>query len=304
MISPDKWQIVIWGHPLHSHTHSYIHNAFDRAFRHLGFRTHWLHNDHPDLNQIDFARSIFLTEGQVDQNIPIRDDCFYILHNCYDEKYKTASLQNKTMVLQVYTDDVLKYNMSKIDDCIYADYGGRGLYMPWATDALPHEIETYKPSIPFNRNSKKVFWVGTVGGGEFGNIDEITPFKRACEENQISFEQVGGRSVENGIDLIKQSYMAPTIVGSWQGRVGYIPCRIFKNISYGQFGLTNSARVYELFQHKIVFNNDTSRLFYDAKERLENIQLNELIDLMDFVKNKHTYISRINTILDFIDKVS
>ncbi len=30
MINIDK--VVIWGHKLHSHTHSYIHNAFLVAF--------------------------------------------------------------------------------------------------------------------------------------------------------------------------------------------------------------------------------------------------------------------------------
>ena len=26
-------KIIIWGHPLHSHTHSYIHNGFFIAFK-------------------------------------------------------------------------------------------------------------------------------------------------------------------------------------------------------------------------------------------------------------------------------
>jgi hypothetical protein len=31
-------QIVIWGHKLHTHTHSYIHNAFFRAFQKMGYK--------------------------------------------------------------------------------------------------------------------------------------------------------------------------------------------------------------------------------------------------------------------------
>jgi Lrp/AsnC family transcriptional regulator for asnA, asnC and gidA len=30
-------KVVIWGHKLHSHTHSYIHNGFYIAFKHLGY---------------------------------------------------------------------------------------------------------------------------------------------------------------------------------------------------------------------------------------------------------------------------
>ena len=35
-------RVVIWGHPLHSHTHSYIHAGFARAFEYLGFEVLWV----------------------------------------------------------------------------------------------------------------------------------------------------------------------------------------------------------------------------------------------------------------------
>lgn len=100
--------------------------------------------------------------------------------------------------------------------------------------------------------------------------------------------------------LITSAYLAPAIVGEWQKKVGYIPCRIFKNISYGQLGVTNSRHVYELFDHKIVYNPDTYQLFFDAKKRLETITLDEIYELMDLVKTKHTYVNRIQTILDYL----
>ena len=75
-------QVVIWGHKLHSHTHSYIHYGFCRAFSHLGYRTLWLDNN-DDLSGIDFAHSLFITEHQVDQKMPLRDDCYYFVH-CSD----------------------------------------------------------------------------------------------------------------------------------------------------------------------------------------------------------------------------
>ena len=301
-INKENWKVVLWGHKLHSHTHSYIHNAFVRAFKHMGYQTFWFDNN-DNVSNFDFKNSLFITEGQVDKNIPIRDDCFYVLHNCTDKKYTQLREKNTSITLQVYTDDVWKYNIPQIEACIHYDIPGRGLYMPWATDLLPHEIEVNKPQITFNKTSKKISWVGTVGGGEFGNINEINNFKIACAENNILFSQTGNISVAENTKLIRRSYMAPTIVGTWQHKVGYIPCRIFKNISYGQFGLTNSIRVSELFQHKIVHNNDTYQLFYDAKSKLENMQLSELHSLMDLVKEKHTYINRINTILDFIEKL-
>jgi hypothetical protein len=53
---------VIWGHKLHTHTHSYVHEGFFRAFQYLGYRTHWL-DDSDDVSGLDLAGAVFLTEG-------------------------------------------------------------------------------------------------------------------------------------------------------------------------------------------------------------------------------------------------
>jgi hypothetical protein len=302
------YKIVIWGHKLHSHTHSYIHNAFYLAFMHLKYKTYWFDNN-DDVSSFDFSKSIFITEGQVDGNIPVRDDCLYVLHNCYDPKYQQLFQKNRCMMLQTYTDNALKDNVVKVEECIYHNVAGRCLYMPWATDLLPYQIERNKNHAlkrlpPFNKNCKVINWVGTIGAGKFGNINQIDPFKKAAAQNGIIFTQAGGRGLAETVQLIRNSYMAPTIVGEWQHEVGYVPCRIFKNISYGQFGITNSPRVHQLFDQRLVYNDDTRQLFYDGQTRLESLKLDELHALMDFVKDKHTYINRINTIFDFMEKVS
>ena len=293
-------KVVIWGHKLHSHTHSYIHQAFFRAFDRSGVAVHWF-DDNDDVSGVDFNRCLFITEGQVDKKIPLVNSSFYVLHNCYDPKYKPLFEINQAMVLQVYTDDALKYNLLKVDMCTYQDRSGKCLYQPWATDLLPDEIEANKVVMP---KEKVVWWIGTVGAGEFGNINEISPFKQACEDNGVEFKWAHNKSIEENIDLIKRSYLAPTIVGTWQHAKGYIPCRILKNISYAQMGLTNSPRVYEFLDKRIIHNNDTHQLYYDAEKYINNMQVSELHELMDLVKEKHTYINRINQILDFIEKIS
>ena len=102
------------------------------------------------------------------------------------------------------------------------------------------------------------------------------------------------------LERTANSFLAPAIVGKWQGERGYIPCRIFINIAAGQLGVTNSRRVYELFDQKIVYNTDTYQLFSDALERLRTWSLEDQYALMDVVKNKHTYLNRIETILNFL----
>ncbi len=297
-------KVVIWGHKLHSHTHSYIHGAFFAGFQHLGYCTYWLDNETAPVD-FDYANTLFLTEGQVDQNIPLRSDCIYLVHNpgC-PSKYRDL----QTAFFQVYTDDVLAYpSFEKVGPCIYFDLQGKCLYMPWATDLLPNEIEVIKSNLATVQQSRSIFWIGTVGDGRFGNREELLPFINACNENGIPFiaknSSGTGISQKEHIQLISSSYMAPAIVGSWQKEVGYIPCRIFKNISYGQMGITNSYRVYELFEGKIIYNSDSYQLFYDAQERLAQLHPDELVSLVEFVQTKHTYLNRIHTMLDFLQRL-
>ena len=299
-ISFDK--VVIWGHKLHSHTHSYVHNAFYRAFQYLNYPTYWF-DDQYDVEGFDFSKSLFITEGQVDGKIPLLADCFYLLHNTTSEKYQLLPLHN-CLQFQVYTHDVLtRPSCTQLAPCIYFDFSGRCLYMPWATDLLPNEIEQVKKHISIPVEKKSVCWIGTIGDGIFGNVEQLNPFMRACQENGISFIHRTNVSMEENQKLIESSYLAPAIVGQWQKEKGYVPCRIFKNISYGHMGVTNSEVVYELFERKIVYNSDTYQLFYDAKTKLENLQQEELLALMDFVKDKHTYINRIRLLLWSLEQV-
>jgi hypothetical protein len=293
-------KIIIWGHPLHSHTHSYIHWGFYRAFKHLGYEVYWVDNQDA-IKNIDIHNALFITEGQVDQNMPKRQDCYYILHNWNPERYQELFYNNRCILLQVYTDDCLPYAPEKIDDCIYCNVVEKMIFLPWATDLLPYEIETMKQCIREKKESA-VYWIGTIGRGIFGNNDEIADFKKACKENNITFEKNINTSMEKNIDLIQKSYMAPALQGEWQCEKGYIPCRIFKNISYGQWGITNNKIVYDLFKGKIIYNPDTYQLFYDAKMYIETASINELYELMDFVKDNHTYINRIETLLTFMER--
>lgn len=292
-------KVIIWGHKLHSHTHSYIHYAFHKTFKYLGYDTYWFDN-RDDVKDFDFHNSLFITEGQVDGNMPHRDDCRYILHNCDLKKYKALMDQGNCIVLQVYTHDCLPRNVLEIDDYTFIDVGDKCLYMPWATDLLPHEIDAIKKQVPNIQKEKMIYFVGSYMGGGFDNRTQYDAFSEACGAQGISLKQVQGVSEQENIRLIQQSYMAPALQGKWQCDVGYIPCRIFKNISYGQPGMTNSKTVYDLFKGKILYASDPSKLFEDAQAYLKNMTLEDLYAQMDTVKEKHTYLNRINHLLNFV----
>ncbi len=303
-------RVIIWGHKLHSHTHSYVHYGFHKAFKHLGYEVHWLDND-DDISEINFANSLFITEHQVDQNMPLRDDSYYVVHNSSNSKFDFIKQLNHYISIRTYHDINLKSDtLQEVEPYIYYDIPKSTLVCPWATDLLPSEIEEQKKLLlnPQKRNHFEIYWVGTIGDGEGGNIHQISPFIEACKKNHVKFihSSPWGNpiSFDENRKLIQKSYMAPTICGAWQVKNGYIPCRIFKNISYGKIGVTNSQRVYELFQKKIVYNEDTHQLFYDAKKALKNFDQSQMLELMDFVKEHHTYLNRCAHIISFIKLLS
>jgi hypothetical protein len=300
-------KVIIWGHKLHSHSHSYIHAGFFKAFKHLGYDTYWLDNN-DDVTCMDFSNSLFITEEHVDHNIPLRVDCRYILHNCSMEKYIKLFEMGNCIIMQVYDNGVMQ-KADKLDDCIFWNQQEKVLYMPWATDLLPYEIDQVKQNIQNISKQSVAYYIGYVNdGAQGGNKNKIMPFSRACAENNIRFRYFEGYlahpvSMEESMQLIQTSIVAPAIQGQWQCDAGYIPCRIFKNISYGQLGITNSKTVYDLFKGKIVYNPDTYQLFYDAKKRMETLTREELFEVMDFVKEKHTYINRIEVLLECLNKI-
>lgn len=297
----DFKKVVIWGHKLHSHTHSFIHYGFFKAFTHLGYDTYWFDNN-DNVSNFDFDNCLIITEGQVDQKLPLNNKAFYILHNCSHEKYKELFAQGRCIFMQVFTNDCFKYKLEKLEDFIYANKDERVICMPWATDLLPAEIELNKLNLTTINKKDFVFFIGTIGDGVHGNKEQIEPFIKACNENNIEFITLTNfkTTMQENKTYVQESYMSPALQGKWQCDNGYIPCRIFKNVSYGQFPITNCKTIDELFKGKAIYNQDTYQLFYDAQNKLKNLNQQELIEMMDFVKNNHTYINRINTLLKFI----
>lgn len=293
-------QIVIWGHKLYTHTHSYIHYGFHRAFNHMGYKCLWLDNQ-SNISNIDFSNTLFLTEGQVDENIPLRQDCFYILHNCNADRYKNIT---KKINLQTFTKTAIdQYKPIKMKD-EFGYYLNDGIYLCWATDLLPHEIDTEINNLSTISPKNEINFIGMP----------VYPWdivKQVCIEKKIIYRNYGGFNKSTTVSchknktLIQDSLLAPAIQSEWQVEHGYIPCRIFKNISYGKMGLTNNPVVYELFDKKLLYDSNI-RLLLDKGFNFYNIKNMDdvIIDLMKQVRDKHTYINRINALFWFINLVA
>lgn len=287
-------KFVVWGCELHRHTNSYIYAGIYKAAIAMGLDAYWL-NENSDISGMNFFDTIFVTEGQHDKGIPVRDDCFYVLHNCTDSKWN--DITNK-IFLQTYTYDAdHKWGAKPLENYPGTYVIGNGIWQPWATDLLPNEIDLDWVDIP---RSMEIHWVGTIGGGRFGNENEINPFKNTANTAGCSwhYHPPGSTSFEQNKQLIQRSFLAPTITGQWQTEMGYIPCRIFKNSSYGHLMATNNKASFDLLEGLGVYSFDTSDLFDKARSMRQNKSL--VLDSMKLIRDKHTFINRVNAILSII----
>lgn len=308
-------KIIIYGHKLHSHTSSYIHYGFYKAFVELGYETIWI-DDADDVSNINFDNCLFLTEGQVDHKIPLNRSCKYILHNCNKEKYDNIidkiniqffhnSIENKIVPNNQHETFIAKSSLVKINNYTYTSK--ETIYQPWATDLLPREINL--DDAHNELNNKECIWVGSYSADdktEFENNTELDPFFNECKRYNISVKIINPWlspiSPEENKRIVNKSFFSPAIQGKWQVKYGYAPCcRLLKNISYGHLAITNSETANKLFDNKLIYDNDTVALFYKAFEKKKDPNLvKEIKLLMNEVKENHTFISRINQIMTLI----
>ena len=314
--------IVLWGHLLHSHSQSYTYEGFRRAGESMGYEVIWL--DDVATDEGIRPGAIFITEGQVDKNIPMRDDCFYVLHNCKTNRYLSAGVPAKNIlsleVSWVLGQPQLLAQAQWTNSYSFVIPKGKDgtdiLYQPWATNLLPEEI--IPDDVIWPPRGEKIVFIGSYNDGgsrpEFGNKKRLDAF--ALEAHKDGTELlVGGMyatkpqlgslhdnpriETSEATGLVKGAFMAPAIQGGWQTEYGCLTCRIFKNISYGQMGITNSPKVKEVFGELVVFNENCAELYWDAKRALEDGK-DMMMRAMDDVRNKHTYVQRLEAILEML----
>jgi hypothetical protein len=323
-------QIVVWGFPLHTHTHSYIHGAWVKTFKHLGLTTHWFHDgEHPSPATFDYSNTLFITEGWADDHIPVHATSTYFVHIAKNPaKYLDAGarlIEIRYNVLEIHdynydytlpTDafalsrDTL-YEVVK-DDRAVAGRRGRAVkaapyeavYMYWATDLLPHEFN-YEDAAATEK-LPVVFYVGSIDG----DTHPFHTFRQACEKTgEISVVQIDPWrtpiSYEENIALMKASYCAPDfrtmgsvekareygrMNGNNQLEIGYIPCRVLKAISYGQTGITNSPRVKAILGEHVEYVADPAAVLEVAERRKGDVVWRQTA--MRHVAERHTFLQR------------
>jgi hypothetical protein len=324
-------KVIIWGFPLHSHTHSYIHYGWYKGFKHLGYETYWFDDKNFPID-FDYNNCLFITEGYADNNIPIIETSIYFVHIARNPENYVGKVK-RFIEIRYLVDSIIDANYhyildksttKKISDCTYYeklnDNGGlrrfhnnpiqmdyECIYTCWATDLLPHEIiDEYM----FTHRENKIYWFGS---SNHTNTKEIFLFFNECKKNGI--EIIVNNPWQNPLpfEVVQEktmlSLMAPDFrssgdpskirigeTGTCHKQTGYIPCRLLKSISYGHLGITNSKHAYELLDKKVIYSDNESQLFYDAIPHIKNYGLIRM--QMQIVREKHTYLNRIQDLLE------
>ena len=317
-------KVVIWGYPLYSHTHSYVHYGYHQAFKSLGYDTYWFHDgEYPE--DFDFSNTLFIGEGFADKNLPINDSSAYFIMYCPSPiKYQEAERYIDVRTVGVgIKDHIYDYSLDKDKatkigaGCYfeekshgkvrikndYHDYEMDGydkLYISWATNLLPDEIDVGNINLP---RKNVVHYCGTISpSGVCENYSTVIPFVEECQKNNIQFAVndpwQNPLPFEEVMRRIQESVLAPDIRGPEHLRTRVVTCRVFKNISYGHLGLTNSEEIYNEMDGNCIYNTDTRQLFYDGIKNMNNFDL--IKDGMQYVKENHTYINRAQSILSVL----
>jgi hypothetical protein len=302
----DIEAVVIWGYSLHSHTHSYIHQAFQRAFDYLRYKWYWL-DDSKTLQQWNVQlpdKCLFITAGEQEKNIPLNPKSYYLIHNCDAKKYESVIPSHHLLFLQVYTKEV-ESKSEPLNDYRFIRFDGKCLYIPWGSDLHPHEIDKNIDRIEeINKNPKNIcHFIGMILDNPW------KPCKEVCQQNNIQFSYVGGFdknnvSIQENQRRVQEAIIAPAFQEPWQIEHSYIPCRIFKNIGYGKMGITNNPIVQEFFGNRLIFDSDIKVATQKAIDSARSgTDLNLLKELMIEVRDHHTYINRVKDIFEAFSRL-
>ena len=303
-------KVVLWGYPLHTDTYSYIYEAFKKAFEYQGYEVFWFTDeDHPE--DFDYEDCLFFCEGYRDKKIPIRKSSTYVCHVCVnpekyvgnvkkliDMRYHVDYIEDVNYTYTVDYDNCEELESGVLYDKNSSDYDI--IYMAWAANLLPHEID-------FNWATRKrdPVWhmIGSISDhGRFANGPAINAWAQECQYAGIKCYHSDPWTTPLPDDVyrekMQQSIMQPDLRNETHMAWGVKSCRIFKAISYGHLGMTNSLKLANFIDDSIVCSEDIRELFLKGFGMYQNVEL--IQHQMQIVKDRHTFINRSKGILKLI----
>jgi len=291
-------KVVIWGLKTQKHTHSHIHRHFYSTLEKLDAKV-VLVDDSRENTEIVEANDLIVSIDVASSHLPVREGVFYCLHNCSDDIHRRIA-PSRNIRLQTYISSA-EQTSEKWDKVTFFDAETRTLYQPWATDLLADEFA--EPIL--NPAGSIVFWVGSIWNDRLnrGNINEIRALKDVLDSRGMRFVPLQGVSDLMNIRYVRSSRIAPAIVGRWQMQNNYLPCRMWKNISYGQLGVSNVSKLADVFDGCTVKGRTIEELIDNTLSLPSGTYRDMICRQQEIVKNNHTYVNRMLNIIRAFESV-
>jgi hypothetical protein len=238
-------RFVIWGGLEGLESHRHIHRHFHNTALKMGIESVWVKDD-PSSRVYITPDSTVLTADILGRNlgsaVPGAD---YVLHN-FDGTSEICQtvIPEHLLRIQVWTNDAMGEEWAPFRS-FYKE--GAVLFQPWGTNLLSEEF--FDPI--FNPLSQEIVFVGAVWsdqheGVELGNQRTIYVLSRVCRDRRLHFRHLTQISDEENLNAVRSARLAPAFAGEWQVDHNYLPCRAFKNVSYGALGITNVPSLAEM----------------------------------------------------------
>lgn len=295
--------VYLWGLRDSHISHKYIFLAYCNVFERFGIPFCWVDDADPNVevaqndlvliygNACNLDKVVkgnpYIIDFHVDETSPKYDTLKPEVAAALTETDKRVADKEHVGVTEEEADIVFdvfsKYSKER-----------RTLAQPWGTDRHPDDFAP--PSVNFT--SSDVVFNGTVWKSHWGNKEEIDALQATCSKLGLDLHLIANaRGRQNSI-LIHNARFAPTIAGRGQAKAGYLACRFFKNISYGQYCFCNVPAAKQILCDDFVFVEDplsteeaVLQILSMSRKQIEEGVLSQQEKVKEYTIFHHLYLS-------------
>ena len=302
MVNINFDRVAMYGPLLHEGQCCWIFYGLYKAFLYKKYNVFWA-NKEKEISMNSFLqggkRILFFVRVGYEVNVPLNLNAFYILYRFQkgvnDSKFDSIPDKNK-FYIDVYKNGLPDYLESwKNNEYIRYNLEERELYFPLATELLPNEIEVIQKRICVNqeKNTQRMvcFFGKDLSGSLYGSI------KLRARALFYETVNINNLTMEDRIEKCIDSHVTCIITPDLLLDNGIIDHKVFQVISYGGFPTNNSQKTLDLFDGKLLISKDSRDFIDDGTSKKNNITYLERWELMEYVKNNHTFVKRLETIL-------
>jgi hypothetical protein len=292
--------VVIWGLTKKRDSYRFIHQGFFDNLVRMGYQVNWVEDLWINREKVTPTSLVFGVDV-ASKYLPFVPGATYVTLNISPETELGSALKGSEnwLRIQEYTVNAKGVQDPKGSITKYNDEN-RTLYMPWGT---PVACSDFCPPINPEIESKIEYWVGAIWNDELGqgNSKVIEEYRSSLSARGIRFKRVGGSrffaagvSEAKNIELVRKSALGTSVVGAWQERNQYYPCRLFKSVSAGVAPSSNlDAR--QVFENSLLYSDSIEELVELGLSEPKSRRTKRVIEAQKIL-NKYTYESSLGRI--------